>query len=198
MPTLSPAQIYALARDVGQLDPAAAAVATAVALAESGGRTDAEGDIGLQDGKWGPSIGLWQIRSLKAEYGKGQSVRDGARLKDPQFNAFAMATISNHGKNFNPWTTFTSGKYKSQAEQDQRRGPGHRRAGLAPGRHRGADRRRRRRRHRRRVERPHRLGRRRNEARPVRRGRRRLRRPGDRRRRAHRQQQVKGVPPWVG
>jgi hypothetical protein len=114
MPTLSPAQIYALARDVGQLDPAAAAVATAVALAESGGRTDAEGDIGLQDGKWGPSIGLWQIRSLKAEYGKGQSVRDGARLKDPQFNAFAMATISNHGKNFNPWTTFTSGKYKSQ------------------------------------------------------------------------------------
>jgi hypothetical protein len=114
MPTLSPAQIYALARDVGQLDPAAAAVATAVALAESGGRTDAEGDIGLQDGKWGPSIGLWQIRSLKAEYGKGQSVRDGARLKDPQFNAFAMATISNHGKNFNPWTTYTSGAYKKR------------------------------------------------------------------------------------
>jgi hypothetical protein len=116
MPTLTPAQIYTLASNVG-LSSTAAATATLIALAESGGRTDAEGDIGLQNATWGPSVGLWQIRSLKAEYGKGNSVRDASRLKDPEFNAFAMSVISNKGQNFKPWTTFTSGAYKKQASK---------------------------------------------------------------------------------
>ena len=71
MTTLSPAAIYTLARNAG-LSAAAATTATAVALAESGGRTDAVGDVGLEDATWGPSVGLWQIRSLKAQSGTGQ------------------------------------------------------------------------------------------------------------------------------
>ena len=110
MPTLSPAQIYTLAHQAG-LSAAAATTATAVALAESGGRTDAEGDIGLQNATWGPSVGLWQIRSLKAQYGTG-GPRDASRLKDPYFNAKAMVSISGGGGSWRPWSTYTSGKYK--------------------------------------------------------------------------------------
>jgi hypothetical protein len=108
--TLSPVQIYTLARGAG-LSAAAATTATAVALAESGGRTDAMGDVGLEDAKWGPSVGVWQIRSLKAQSGTGQD-RDATRLTDPAFNAKAMADISGAGKNFGAWSTYTSGAYK--------------------------------------------------------------------------------------
>lgn len=112
MPTLSPAQIYTLARQAG-LSANSAVVATAVALAESGGRTDAVGDVQLENGTWGPSVGLWQIRSLKAQNGTG-GTRDASRLADPAFNAKSMAEISKGGIYFKPWTTFTNGSYKSQ------------------------------------------------------------------------------------
>lgn len=110
MTTLSPAQIYTLAHQAG-LSAAAATTAAAVAMAESKGVTDAVGDVGLQDAKWGPSIGLWQIRSLKAEYGTG-SPRDASRLKDPWFNTQAMLSISGKGSNWKPWSTYNSGSYK--------------------------------------------------------------------------------------
>jgi hypothetical protein len=152
-------------------------VATAVALAESGGRTDAQGDIGLQDGTWGPSVGLWQIRSLKAEYGKG-TPRDASRLTDPEFNARAMASISNGGKNFKPWTTYTSGAYKKQIDKIGVSGIAGGLLGTCPAAtwstSSPARGRRRVRRRRRRRRPPDRLGRRRHEDRPVgRRGRRR-------------------------
>jgi predicted phage tail protein len=108
--TLTAPQVYALARSAG-LDPAQSVIATAVATAESGLRTDAMGDIGLQNATWGPSVGLWQIRSVKAETGKGTS-RDVSRLTDPAFNAKAMAAISGQGTNFRPWSTYTNNAYK--------------------------------------------------------------------------------------
>lgn len=115
MTVLSPAQIYTYARDAG-LTPAAATIATAIALGESGGRTDAQGDVGIQDSKWGPSIGLWQIRSVKAQSGTGQP-RDATRLTDPAFNAASMVTISGAGKNWSPWTVYTKGTYKRYLSQ---------------------------------------------------------------------------------
>lgn len=115
MPALSPAAIYSLAIGAG-LSPAAATTATAIALAESGGRPDAVGDVGLQDGTWGPSVGLWQVRSLKAQSGTG-GPRDATRLADPVFNAQSMAQISGAGANFKPWTTYTQGTYKSHLAQ---------------------------------------------------------------------------------
>lgn len=110
MATLSPAQVYALARGAG-LDPPSAVVATAIAGAESGYRTDAIGDTALQNDTWGPSVGLWQIRSLNAQHGTGQP-RDATRLTDPAFNAASMASISGAGKNFKAWSTFNSGAFQ--------------------------------------------------------------------------------------
>lgn len=110
MSRLTIPQVYALARDAG-LDPAAAVIATAIAIGESGLRTDAVGDVALQDATWGPSIGLWQIRSLRAESGTG-GPRDATRLTDPRFNARSMASISSAGRSWRPWTVFTSGAWR--------------------------------------------------------------------------------------
>ncbi len=82
----------------------------AIADAESSFNTTAIGDTTLENAEWGPSVGLWQIRSVKAEYGTGQD-RDSSRLTDPLFNAQAAYQISSGGVNFGAWTTYTSGKY---------------------------------------------------------------------------------------
>jgi hypothetical protein len=84
-------------------------VAVAVALAESGGRTDARGDEDITTGKWGPSIGLWQIRSLNADKGTGKT-RDEVANLDPTTNA-AHAFAIWQDENWSPWTTYTWGKY---------------------------------------------------------------------------------------
>jgi hypothetical protein len=103
MAQLSMAAVVGLAYDAGLRDPRALAEAAAIATAESGRNPAAVGDVALQDGKWGPSIGLWQVRSLKAEKGKG-STRDADRLTDPKANAAAMMEISKGGKDWSPWT----------------------------------------------------------------------------------------------
>lgn len=84
--------------------------AVAVALAESGGDTTARGDVGIQTSTWGPSVGLWQIRSIKKESGKG-TPRDATRLIDPAFNARAAWSISAGGTSWRPWSVYTSGRY---------------------------------------------------------------------------------------
>lgn len=82
----------------------------AVALAESSARADAIGDQSLQDSTWGPSIGLWQVRSLNSEYGTG-GLRDGSRLSDPSFNAHS-AYILFKSSGWNPWSAHKNGNYK--------------------------------------------------------------------------------------
>lgn len=104
-------QVYALARGAGFGAPGAA-VAAAISDAESGRNPDAVGDVQLEDATWGPSIGLWQIRSLKAASGTG-TPRDATRLKDPAFNASAAYAISSGGRDFRPWSTYTSGAYRA-------------------------------------------------------------------------------------
>lgn len=86
-------------------------VAVAVAGAESGYNDAAEGDVAIQDAKWGPSIGRWQIRSLKAETNTGQW-RDATRLHDAGFNARAAYAISGGGANWGAWATYTNGTYR--------------------------------------------------------------------------------------
>lgn len=114
MAKLTIQQIYQLARDAG-LSPTQAALATAIALGESGGSTTAVGDENLQNEKWGPSVGLWQVRSLNAETGRG-TTRDVQRLSDPEFNAKSMYAISNGGTNWNPWTVYTKGIYRQHLD----------------------------------------------------------------------------------
>jgi len=104
-------------------------IAVAVALAESKGATDAEGDVGIQTAVWGPSLGLWQVRSVKAESGKGTS-RDATRLTDPAFNARSAYSISSGGTRFGPWSVYTSGAYRMHLTKAAAAGQG---AGSAGG-----------------------------------------------------------------
>lgn len=96
-------EVAGWAYDAGLRNPVKLAQATAIATAESGRDPGKVGDLSLQTAKWGPSIGLWQIRSLKAEQGKG-TTRDADRLKDPMANARAMVEISKSGADWGPWS----------------------------------------------------------------------------------------------
>ena len=78
MATLTASQIYTLLLQ-GGFDPQQARMMTAIAQAESARNPGAIGDVALQNGTWGPSVGLFQIRTLKSETGTG-SDRDIQRL----------------------------------------------------------------------------------------------------------------------
>jgi murein DD-endopeptidase MepM/ murein hydrolase activator NlpD len=86
--------------------------AFAVALAESGGRTKALGDEKIANKTYGPSMGVFQIRSLKdpKKYPGGQW-RDGKRLFDPSFNVKAAWNISNEGQNWKAWSAYNNGSF---------------------------------------------------------------------------------------
>lgn len=83
----------------------------AIAKGESGFDAAAVGDVGLQDGTWGPSVGLLQVRSLRVEKGTG-GIRDELANLDPAHNARSGWEISGRGRNFRPWSVYTSGSYK--------------------------------------------------------------------------------------
>ena len=78
-------------------------LAAAVAMAESGGRPDAKGDLDL-----GVSLGLWQI-NLRAH---PQWLHHEDALLDPDFNAQAAFQVSDGGTNWKPWTTYRTGAFK--------------------------------------------------------------------------------------
>jgi hypothetical protein len=116
--SLTMAQVYAYARQAG-FAPDTAVIATAIGMAESGENPKARGDIGLETSYWGPSVGVEQIRTVKSQTGKGTD-RDIARLDDdPLANMIAAFDISKGGKDFSPWTTYTSGKYRQYLGQAQ-------------------------------------------------------------------------------
>lgn len=108
--TLDPASIARLALDRGAT-PTQATTATAIALAESSGNPGALGDTTITDATWGPSVGLWQVRSLVAANGTG-TARDASQLASPAFNASAAQQISGGWTNFTPWSTYGSGAYR--------------------------------------------------------------------------------------
>lgn len=112
--SLSPAQVFTLARSAG-FDPATAALMVAIAGAESGWNPEAVGDLSLQDANWGPSVGLWQVRSVKAQTGTGQA-RDASRLKDPAFNARSAYSIYK-SQGLGAWSAYTNGSYKGYLSQ---------------------------------------------------------------------------------
>lgn len=79
--------------------PAAAPVAAAIAMAESGGCVDATHHN--SDGS--TDTGLWQINSVNASSGA---------MLDPTANVKEAIALSNNGSSWHPWTTFTSGAYQ--------------------------------------------------------------------------------------
>lgn len=85
------------------------ATAVAIALAESGGNTNAynpETAAGAPSGQG--SFGLWQI------YLNAHPEFDGWNLYDPQQNANAAYEIyAAAGNSFSPWSTYNGGQYQS-------------------------------------------------------------------------------------
>lgn len=74
--------------------------AIAYGMAASGGRADAVSNVpSIINAEWDSRIGIWQIRSRKAEQGKGSN-RDRTALLDPAFNARAIFAITGGGKNW--------------------------------------------------------------------------------------------------
>lgn len=119
--TFSGADVLTM-ESVGQLvlragwSPNQVSTAIAIAWAESGGRPGAVGDEHLVDATWGPSYGLYQVRSIKAEKGKG-STRDGDRLRDPLFNVTSARKIYLDRGNWRPWSAYTNGSYRKYLDR---------------------------------------------------------------------------------
>jgi len=104
MPQFTDAQLAGLVLGVG-FSQQAAITAVAIAIRESGGNSDAVGDTTLTNATWGPSIGLFQIRSLNSQKGSGGE-RDEVANKDPVTNAKHAYAISGGGVNWKPWSTY--------------------------------------------------------------------------------------------
>lgn len=110
MATIQADLIAKYAAEAGVKNAVALVVVVAVALAESGGNTDAHAQDSDDD-----SYGLWQINMIgslgpqrRAKFG----LTSNADLFDGPTNAKAMAALSNYGTNMRAWTTYTSGDYK--------------------------------------------------------------------------------------
>lgn len=97
--------LAAMAMAVG-CAPWQAVFATAIALGESTGRTDAVGDTDLVDGTWSYSAGAWQIRGLHAQHGTGGTRDPQALLHNAWRNAVSMWEISDGCVNWRPWTVW--------------------------------------------------------------------------------------------
>lgn len=100
MPKLSASEIKGYAVKAG-VTGQNAVIATAIALAESKGDTDAihHNSNGTVD------YGVWQINSVHG------ALLNSHNWRDPSDNAEMMFTISNGGRNWSPWSTFKSGAY---------------------------------------------------------------------------------------
>ncbi|GAB2681661.1 NlpC/P60 family protein [Thalassiella azotivora] len=97
MARYSAEQIYAFARQAG-FSPDAATTMTAIALAESGGRSSAHNPVGED------SRGLWQI-NVNAHADLGRRLD----LYDPAQNAVAAFEVSRGGRDVSPWTVTHGG-----------------------------------------------------------------------------------------
>jgi len=98
--TLSYRDVLSYAYGAGVPCNARAITAAAVARAESSFRPTAYN--ANTNGSW--DYGLWQINSV---HGYSQE-----ELADPATNAAAMASISDDGRTFQPWTMYRNGGYK--------------------------------------------------------------------------------------
>jgi hypothetical protein len=114
MARLSPREILALALTAGfSGDREEAVIATAIALAESGGDPSAHNPDPPDN-----SFGLWQINMI-GDLGPDRRRKLGLsrndELFDPSINARAarFVFLEQANPSFEPWTTFTHGAFKS-------------------------------------------------------------------------------------
>jgi hypothetical protein len=117
MSKLSAEQIAQYARQAG-FEGHGLTVAVAVALAESSGDPKAHNPTPPDN-----SYGLWQINMLGAlgPERRGQyHLRSNDELFDPAVNAKVANSISDDGKSWTPWATYTNGAYKKYLDQARR------------------------------------------------------------------------------
>lgn len=105
-PTVAPTYVHAGNYSCSSLEslwvsaggnPASEFIAAQIATAESGGNPDA---ISPTD-----DYGLWQINASNAP---------GSEMLNPWANVKEAIALSDNGRNWSPWTTFTSGIYSSE------------------------------------------------------------------------------------
>ena len=105
-------------------------------VARTGGFIDAVGDLTLVDTKWGPSVGLVQIRTLKNPYiwGALDRWRDATKLRDPLFYAQAAYALSKQGTDFSIWSVVKNSNptYLANVGKDFQLRVGHERASSWP------------------------------------------------------------------
>lgn len=105
---LSDAQIAGAAKAAG-FSGGNLAKAVAIALAESSGNEKAHNAVPPDN-----SYGLWQINmlgSMGPARRKQFGLKSNEELFNPTTNAKAAYAIASGGKNFRPWSTYTSGAY---------------------------------------------------------------------------------------
>lgn len=109
MALLSDSQLAGLLAAAGA-SQSEVALMVAIALAESGGYTDHDGDVALETSQWGPSVSPWQIRSLNSQKGSGGERDEITNRSNPAAAAqHAMQIYRESGPGV--WSTYTSGKY---------------------------------------------------------------------------------------
>jgi len=119
MPILRPDQIYSVCLQAG-FTPEQAVTWTAIAMAESGGNTDAHNPHG--ESSWG----LWQVNVAP-----GVRENHWGDLTNPVINARAAYEISGHGTNMRPWTVThesnagTNKDYRNFMDEAQAAAGGH-------------------------------------------------------------------------
>jgi hypothetical protein len=101
MPTLSASQIAGYAQNAG-VPPGQVAIATAIALAESGGVTDVTSPVNKNGTR---DMGLWQINSSHT------SLLSGHDPFDPAQNAAMMFSLSKNGTSWKAWSAYNNGSY---------------------------------------------------------------------------------------
>ena len=106
----TPARAFKLLRDAG-ISPAQAVILTAIGGAESGWNENALGDQSLETAKWGPSVGIWQIRTLKAQTGTGGPRDINVLRGNPSAQAHAVRVVL-HAQGLGAWSTYRNGTYK--------------------------------------------------------------------------------------
>lgn len=117
MSKLTAEQIARYAQDAG-FKGEGLTIAVAVALAESAGNPKAHNGTPPDN-----SYGLWQINMLGAlgpERRRQHDLRSNDQLFDPAVNARVANAISQDGKSWAPWSTYTSGAYKQYLDKARR------------------------------------------------------------------------------
>src|SRR5262245_26484467 len=89
----------------------------AVGTAESGLDDTTIGDVALETNTWGPSFGMFQIRTLKADTGLGTDRDINALAASDAAQARAAYDISRHGTDFSAWTDYVNGAYQQYLGQ---------------------------------------------------------------------------------